>query len=195
MGLFKWMSSKASSQGTKLKNFTRRVTSADELEKNGEFILGMVHKLSSTPDDAVQETFENAYQRMGLTEESLATTYNSLLTRFNIFMFFSIVGVSVCVWYIMEGSWAALAAIGFILYCAAQLFVSSFRMLQIRRRELLPVSYWLAVPREWWPQQFIPQPPRRSSRKQDSRKQVNSDSSLRKNVVNLNDRRGGARKD
>lgn len=187
MRLFRWMSSKASSQGSKLKNFARRVTSADELEKNGEFIMGMVQKVSSTPEGTVQETFENAYQRLGLTEESLAKTYASLLTRFNIFIFFTLVGLTLFVWYIIDGSWAFLAALGFILYCLGQLFVASFRMLQIRRRELLPVSYWTAVPSEWWPKPFVPLRKKPSSGS-SPQKQVRS--STPKNVVNLNDRRG-----
>lgn len=200
MGLFNWASTKIKNQGSKTKGFVRRITSAEELEKNGEFIVGMVKQLSNSQDEVIQETFENAYQRMGLTEEKLAKTYASLLIRFNIFLFFGVLGVCLGVWYAFQASLGALASIGFVAYCLGHLFVCSFRMLQIRMRELVPVSYWLAVPNQWWPRPFKPlRKPRNNdgngSRKlSDDRKGQSKSAKLepkpsRDTVVNLDERR------
>lgn len=156
MGLFSWISTKTTNSASRAKNFVRRISSADEIEKNGEFIVGMIKDLSSKPENARQETFASAYQRLNLTEERLAETYNYYGLRFNIFLFFFIIGVFLCGWYTFQMSFAALAVLGFLAFCLGHLFVASFRMLQIRRRELLPVSYWLSVPREWWPRPFVP---------------------------------------
>jgi hypothetical protein len=155
MGVFRWFSTKASNQGSKLKGFARRVSSAEELEKHGQYIVGMAKDVASVPEASRQETFESAYQRLGLSEESLRTTYGYYMFRFNLFLFFGVMGIVLGAWYAFNGSWAALAVLGFLAICVGQLFVASFRMLQIRRRELFPVSYWMSVPRQWWPTAFV----------------------------------------
>lgn len=185
MGIFNWASQKVSNQGNRLKGFVRRITSADELEKNGLFIIGMVKQIGAQPEEVVQETFENAYQRLGLTEESLSKTYNSLMMRFNIFLFFAVLGLILGVYYATQGALGAIASIGFLAYCLAHLFIASFRMLQIRKRELVPVSYWVAAPEEWWPKPFVPLRKKRPSNKNLPSDKPKSNSA----VVDLNDRR------
>ena len=175
MGLFNWVSTKTTNSANRLKGFARRISSADELEKNGEFIVGMVKDLSASPEQSRQETFASAYQRLNLTEERLAEAYNYYGLRFNIFLFFFVLGLFLGVWYAFSMSIAALASIGFLAFCAAHLFIASFRMLQIRRRELLPVSYWVSVPGEWWPKPFVPARPSRSSGDSSSKRLSSSD--------------------
>lgn len=156
MGLFSWLSNKTTNSVSRTKRFARRISSADELEKNGNFILGMVKSLSVTPENVRSETFASAYQRLNLTEDRLAESYHHYEMRFNIYLFFTVLGLFLVGWYTYQLSIAALATLGFLAFCLGNLFVASFRMLQIRKRELLPVSYWVASPSEWWPRPFVP---------------------------------------
>ena len=189
MKLFGWLSQKASNQKSRIKSFSRKITSADELERNGQYIIGMAKDLAKNKESR-NESFASAYKRLNLDEKKLAETYNYFSLRFYIFVFFLIIGLFIGVLYLFTKPWAALAALGFILYCLANMFVCSFRMFQIRKRELFPVSYWTAFPSEWWPKEFKPlkKPSSKKNEKlPDNVKKLHDGSSPRRSLKNKNE--------
>lgn len=155
MGIFNWVAGKGKAAASGAKSFTRKITSADELEKNGKFIVDMVKNISTVPEAERLETFQNAYIRLGLDEEKLEQNYKFFLIRFRIFLGFSILGLGLLIWNLVNFSFAFLACIGFLAYCLAQTFIGSFRILQINKRELVSVSYWLKNKKHWWPKPFV----------------------------------------
>ena len=150
MGFFSWIASRPKG----LLNYGKKVVGTEEIKKNADFIVDMA---SSLPSKSKRfETFDSAYSRLGLTEEKLVETYKYYTTRFNIFFSFFGLGLVFLVYNLIQGSWAVFATIGFLMFCLAQLFIASFRMYQIRRRELAPPIEWLRDPKEWWVKPFKP---------------------------------------
>ena len=148
MGLFSWIASRPKS----LKEYGKKVVGAEQIKENAGFIADMAKSLK--PTATRYETFENAKARLGLSEKDLEETYKYYTTRFNIFVFFFGIGLVVFAYYLMSLSWSAVPVIGFLAVCVAQLFAASFRMYQIRRRELVVPMEWFRAPHEWWVKPF-----------------------------------------
>lgn len=99
------------------------------------------------------ETFQSAYERLGLTEETLAKVYQNYFLKLYLSMVVGVGGTALTALYLAQGSsWAAvLAYLGFAAVCVSQMFSASFRMYQIRRRQLCDVKEWLKRRSEWLP--------------------------------------------
>ncbi len=119
---------------------------------------------------ARNETFANAMERKGLTEDDIASSYKHYSVRFYIFLFFfSFAGFVMC-WSAFNLQWTmAGPAFAAALICLGQMFNASFRCFQIRNHEFLPVSTWLQRRDQWWPADYLP-PRVRSSRSVARRK-------------------------
>lgn len=150
MGLFSWIASRPKA----VADYGKKVVGTEEIKKNADFIVDMATSVSKKTKRF--ETFESAYSRLGLTEDQLMQTYNYYSLRFNIFVFFSGIALVALGYAVYEFSWGFFAILGFLSICLAQLFSASFRMYQIRRRELVPAIEWLREPKEWWIKPFKP---------------------------------------
>ena len=144
MGVFNWLSK----QPSRAKNYTEKVIGVDELKENGQYIIDMAKNLSKNSDR--RETFENAYARLGLKGDDLQQSYKFYMSRFSLFMFFSGLALVTFLFALFHESWSSLPILSFLAICFSQMFIASFRMMQIRYRELFDVSVWLKNPKEWW---------------------------------------------
>lgn len=109
------------------------------------------------------ETFQSAYDRLGLTEESLAKVYQNYFLKFYLSLMIGAGGTVLTVVNIIQGNSVAvaLAYLGFIAVCVSQMFSASFRMYQMRRRKLCDVSEWFKRGAEWFPTTpELPPPPK-----------------------------------
>ena len=151
MGFFNWIGSRPK----RLADYGKKVLGTEEIKKNADYIVDMASSLNVKSDR--HETFENAYARLGLTEDRLKETYKYYMDRFNMFIAFFGLGLVMTGYFLISGApLSSLATLAFMLICLAQMFNASFRMLQIRKRELLSVMEWLKRKEEWWPKEYKP---------------------------------------
>lgn len=135
------------------KNYGRSVLNAEQIENewgNIKDMAGAVLKPNRGPRR--EETFDNAVNRLGLSEEDIASSYKFHVWRAYIFLGGLALGFVLTVWFALTGKLvSSIACLGFDAVAAALFFQASFRSLQIRRRELVDVSFWLREPTEWIP--------------------------------------------
>lgn len=144
MGIFK-------KAGEKIVDGSKKVVAYDEVKGNWAMIKDWAGKLNprSIKPGRV-ETFQSAYERLGLDEETLILVYRNWFLRFYLTLTVFAIGFITAGYYILNGKLMALLPfMGFAAICIAQLFTSSFRMYQIRTRTLCPISEWLSKSGEW----------------------------------------------
>ena len=161
MGLFNW----ASRQPKRTADYVKKVVAGEEIQKGGQYIADMAKGLRK--DSGRRETFENAYQRLEMTDEKLQQSYKFYNNRFSLFLFFFGLGIAVFIFFMFQSFWSAISVFGFLAVCLSQMFNASFRMMQIRHRDLLPVAYWLRTPDEWWPRPLVLKKSKSSSKNQN----------------------------
>lgn len=137
-------------------------------------IQGVWRKMSTRPPKSQrQESFQNAYVRLGLTEERLAVTHKHYLFRFWLFSVAGAVGLGMLLYSVLTSdalsirTWGDAGAllgslgpiVGFMAICSAFAFDASFRLYQIERRELVNGLAWWRARESWIPAPFQPQAP------------------------------------
>lgn len=167
MGVRDW----AKRQPQRATGFVRKVIGGDQIENGVDYIKDLGQGLK--PRRQGRETFENAVGRLNLREEDLRDAYKFQAFRFFLFLGLSVAAAAGAVYFAMQSSFAFLGFLGFICIGVAQIFNASFRMMQIRYKELLPVKFWLQNSSEWW---YKPLPQRKSTQKQFSGKTISSSS-------------------
>lgn len=148
MGLLDW----TRRQPKRAKEVAKNIVAADQIKKGSDFIVEINDSLR--PKTIRQESFRNAAQRLNVSEEQIPETYKFFSFRFFLFSGFFVLSLIMTIVFLSFGKFAAIGGFGFMAICAAQCFNASFRMMQIRYRELLSVSFWLANPKEWWYQKL-----------------------------------------
>ena len=146
MGIFK-------KAGDKIVDGSKKVVAYDEVRSNWGLIKDWASQLNPMSVKAGRvETFENAYERLGLDEQTLVDVYKNWFLRMYLTLAVFVGGLSVALYFVTLGKLLALLPFtGFAAICAAQIFTSSFRMYQIRTRQLCPISEWLSNRSEWFP--------------------------------------------
>lgn len=151
MGLFNWLGKAP----TRLANYGKKVVGAEGIKNNADFIVDMAKGLSNKPSRF--ETFQSAYERLGLTEDKLKSNYDYHIMRFNLFFAFIGLALVALVYFSVQGNYLAIvSSLAFVALCVSQLFNASFRMYQIRRRELVSVLEWFNNRDQWWIKPFTP---------------------------------------
>lgn len=149
---------------TRGKNYGRDVVNADQIESEWKSIKDMAGAvLKPKKGEGREETFDNAMSRLGLGEDDLKSAYKFHVVRVYIFLVGLAVGLGLSIMGVYDGSWmAAAASLGFTAAMAALSFQASFRSFQIRRRELIDISFWFDNPQEWVPKSINLPPQARS---------------------------------
>lgn len=156
--------------------YGRQVVNADQIQSEWANIKGMVDSLKPKKGEARQETFDNAMNRLNLSEKDLAGAYKFHVVRLYIFAAGLVIGVSSVFGFLFTGNWiAAVACFGFSTAMAALSFQSSFRSFQIKQRELVSVQYWAQHTSDWLP--LSPNLPK--AKKRSSHLPVKSDNNSR----------------
>lgn len=164
MGLMTWLRARPQKAGSYVKN----VIGMDSIKNGGDAIRESVNSLKPKPSRT--ESFENACARLGLDENGLLEAYRFQMNRFLMFSAFMGFGVVVGGWVAYDrGALSAGVLAVFALIMAAQMMNASFRMYQIRSRELCDLAEWTARPGEWWPKDLVVAPVRKS-RKRDGKR-------------------------
>lgn len=156
MGVRDW----AKRQPQRATGFVRKVVGGDQIQSGAEYIGDLRRSLK--PRREGRETFENAVGRLKIREEDIHDAYKLQSFRFFLFLGLSLLSLAGGVYFASQSSFAFLGFLGFVLIGGAQIFNASFRMMQIRYRELLPVKFWMQNANEWW---YRPLPKRVSSSK------------------------------
>jgi len=170
MGVGDWFKK----QPKRATGFVKKVVGADQIKDGAEYISTLREGLKARPE--TRETFENAVGRLNIKETDIHDSYKFHVFRFFLFVSLSVLAVVFGAYVASQGSWGAIAFIGFLSVSLSQIFNASFRMMQIRYRELLPVKFWVENPKEWW---YRPLPKARSS---SQKKMVTKPGSSIKNI-------------
>lgn len=112
------------------------------------------------------ETFQSAYERLGLNETTLGKVYTNYFLKLYVSAIILAGGTALTVMYVINGSGAAVFTyVGFACVCLSQMFSASFRMYQMRLRQLCDITQWIKRPGEWFPTQVsLPPPPSSKSK-------------------------------
>lgn len=147
-----------SKQGDKIKNYGGKLVGSREIETNHNIIRQSISRLFGWRKREIkEETFANAYARFGLNESKLKAIYSQFVFRFYLFLAFLFVDVFLLALFIAQGNWkGVLPSVGFFAICFTQVFISSFRSYQIKRRELVGFRDWFSDPDAWWPAPIKP---------------------------------------
>lgn len=161
----------------KTTRYGKRVINYEEIQETGHWIGDMFRRLrAGRAGPTREETFANAYQRLGMDEQALALSYKYYNVRFYIFAVFSAVGIGIALHSLIFGHiWTLLMTISFLAICFAFLFQSSFRCFQMEQRELVSVSYWAQHPGRWIPGGLGEPKPSRTGSRQVSTVRDNQD--------------------
>lgn len=149
------------------KNAVLRTVNYSEWKENGQWIGRMGRAIrDSGKRKGREESFQNAYLRLGLTEAKLGQAHRYQIFRFYLFLAGTAIGSGVGVYTAVAGQWMQAAPwIGFLSVCLAMVCSASFRLYQIERRELVGVAEWARAPGSWIPAPFQPASPTRSAPK------------------------------
>jgi hypothetical protein len=165
-------------------NYGRKVTNYEEIQETGHMIGDLGRRLLPKREVAGrEETFANAYQRLGLDEAQLASTHRFYANRFYVFAVAGGIGVAILLhslvfWHL----WTGLMSLGFLAVCAASMFQASFRAFQIEQRELVDISYWAQHPSRWIPGSGPGKPPSDKKRSRSGERGLRVVQSERKSV-------------
>lgn len=145
----------------RLRNKTGKVVGAQGILEGRDAILGMGEHLAELrrggKRKAREETFGHAYRRLGLDENQLAQNHKYQIGRFYLFGLFFALSFGFLLYAIMRGTLISIGpSLGATLLFGSLAFQASFRLLQIERRELIPVNEWVRSPGSWIPGPFVP---------------------------------------
>lgn len=156
--MFKWVRKGTTTVKDKLVNEGKTLLGTEEAKRYGNKIVDDAKK-SLNPfavKQGRQESFESAMLRMGLNEEDIKQSYANHQLRFYIGLLIFIVAIIVLIKMLIAGNIFALGpAIACMALCLSQMFDGSFRTYQIRKRQLVPISEWIADYNEWWPSRLL----------------------------------------
>ena len=140
------------------KTTAQRVVGWDQIQEGGKTIRNLWGQLlPKRPTKGREETFSNAMRRLKIDEARLQDTYRFYIVRFYTFYVFLLLALGYIMYTLTQAQWFALiSCTGFLAICFAMCFDASFRLLQIRRRELISPSMWLHSPMEWMPPLRMP---------------------------------------
>lgn len=130
----------------------KKIVGVEQIKDAGKFINDITDSLN--PKMSRKETFIAAMKRLNVSYEDLPLVYKYQYNRFYLFLIFSILGASCMTYLLVNGKFYGLSFIGFLLICFAQMFNASFRMMQIKNEELLPVEFWVKNTQYWWPSKY-----------------------------------------
>jgi len=167
--------------------FSRRINNAKD---SGSKIFGVPNikqgwnliehlKNKIKPQSNRKESFNQAYKRLKLNEDKLEEAYNFFVVRFYIFCVFFFIAIILTVNAAVNGNATSFFGfLGFIALCLGFMFQSSFRLFQMRKRELCSATVWAAPLDEWIP-------PFKLEKKYSSSKEISNKSDKQNNVVSF----------
>ena len=173
----------------KIKGYGGKVIGSESIELNHHIFKRMIDILFGwrNKQEVREETFANAYARLGLNEQRLEESYKQFLFRFYLFLFMMVLDTLLTAWLIIQGDWVGLmTSVGFLSVCLAQMTVSSFRCYQINVRELVDFSVFIQDGHGWWPGPFKPLKKRSGT---SGRKDLQAKSTTRNNVSSITSKR------
>jgi hypothetical protein len=143
-------------RGSNLKDRTKTVVNWGEISEQGQRIQQTFETLTR-PKVGREETFSNAYRRLGLDESKLAQSHRYHSFRFYVFSLFFTLALGVFLFSLVRGEWFTLApSLGALILMGALAFQASFVLYQIERRSLVDVREWARHPGSWIPAPFQP---------------------------------------
>ncbi len=150
--MFKWARRKADDAS----GYAKGLVNAEELKDNLDEIKNMANVVLNPKNASKQgkvETFEEAKQRLKLSQEDLKSTYYNFTWMFYIYFIFAIMCYFGVVYYLFfaPAKLPALSFFGIGCFLTAASFKYSFRAFQIKHQKLCSISDWLERKNEWFP--------------------------------------------
>lgn len=152
MGLKDWARKRKDSATVSIK----RNLFLGEVKESFDDISAMA-KSSLSPKEAISkaktETFQEASERLGVSELQLRITYRNFAYVFYASCAFAFVCFAASLYYLFElhSILSGLTSASVMSFCLANAFKYSFRSFQIKNRKLCSVKDWWDRPDEWLP--------------------------------------------
>lgn len=185
MGLLSWLGGKKDS----LINTTKKVGNYDEIKKQQETIVELAdHSLNPFKKRNFRnESFDDAYERLGLDEEKLAVVYKNHCVAFYLSYIMFFVSVGFLAMMVLEHQyWGIIPAFVCVGICGIKIASASLRVTQIAKRELISFQEWWNTPGVLYPPSFkLP----KLTRKMNPSKNVSVVNNKRKVSIIEKDRR------
>ena len=152
MGLGNWLKSK----GKNSKEYAKKNVNYEEIQETMVEIKDMAQTVLS-PKKAIQnarrENFQEAKERLNITDAELIRNYKNFALIVYISLFFSVGCFLGAIYnlFFLKSILPALSMISIMLLCLANAFKFSFRAFQIRHQKLYSVKEWWERANEWIP--------------------------------------------
>lgn len=125
-----------------------------EIKENGEFISSLASdNLNPYKNKEYRtETFENAYARLGVNEDTLKKVYRNYMLKFYICFVFCVLAIAIVANAILSKQFLTVFSMsGVLCVIVSQMIMGSFRASQINKRELITFKEWLNESENWFP--------------------------------------------
>lgn len=174
--MFRYVKTKATAGAARSAQYAGKVVNAAEIAETATTTRDMLRRFWATRKGTGRcETFQNAVQRHGWTEDDLRILHRQHAVVAHIAFFFIAIAACLGAWNAANGSMpGAFAALGAVFALSGMFLKAAFRAQQIERRDLFPFPVFLRAPLDWLPSWSMPAAPvkRVSS---SSRRQVRHD--------------------
>lgn len=152
MGLFNLLGRKKD----KIVGSSKKMLGFEEMKKNHNYISGIaketLNPYSVKQREIRNETFENAYNRLGIDEETLGKVYSNYVLKFYISIAFIMILIAIIVNGLLAKEFLTLfSSIGVACVIISQAISGSFRASQINKRELITFKEWYSDSENWFP--------------------------------------------
>lgn len=152
MGLGNWVKNKSG----KLKDEAKGTVNYGQIKSVGTDVVDMASSLLS-PNKLIKgskkETFDEARQRLGVSDLDLINTYRNYAISFFMSLFFVVLCFVLIVYflYFEKSIMGGLSTTSIMLLNLANTFRFSFRAFQIKNQKLCSVSDWWSRSDQWVP--------------------------------------------
>lgn len=152
MGFFDWVRNKGKKgvdSGKSTINYKEISGTASEIKKMANIALNPNHAIKN----AKKETFQNAKERLKVTDNDLKAIYKNYSIIFYVFLFAAMICFLGVLYYlfILKSMISFLSMFVIMLFCLINAFKFSFRAFQIKHQKLCSVKEWWDRASEWLP--------------------------------------------
>ncbi|MDD2820476.1 MAG: hypothetical protein PHW29_04360 [Flavobacterium sp.] len=135
------------------KDTIKKIMGINAIKGGGTLVVNVIKSMIlGTKSDTV-ETFDVARTRLGIDNEHIKLVYKRYTQKFYVSLFSAIflIGLIIYYGYIQHSFGGLLSSTAVFTISLANMFNTSFRTFQIRKRTLYPVSEWFKRKEEWIP--------------------------------------------
>lgn len=156
--MFRYVKTKVANGAKRSTRYAGKVVNAAEIAETASATTGMLRQFwESRKGTDRRETFQNAVERRGLTQDDLRALHRQHSIVAHLTFFFACVAIAMGAWHYAQGSLpGALAGFGALMALLGYFLRAGFRAAQIERGDLFPFQDYLRSPLSWLPALSLP---------------------------------------